>query len=226
MKIINYKSPVSHYDCSEKQLETSVPSCLSLLLLPPRLLSASLSSMAEIFKETLNAQYNEVCPSCYGHHSKHKMCCSIPEKHCPSPYACRINWSGCPGDTLHYQIQLTNTAKIKRDFSLIPVEFPCTDDVIKVTPDKKSLLPEQSLKATASFTIPESFGGGIYRTRIKVVGTYAQYILVCLDVHAHENCCCEIEQGEIPKRIKAHYWYHHFQCEEPCFDAVQREGAK
>jgi hypothetical protein len=101
--------------------------------------------------------------------------------------------------------------------------FPCSEETIKLTLDKQILLPNQSLKAIASFIIPSTFGGGNYRTRIKVAGAYEQYILVDLTVNPNQDCCCNIEQGEIPTHIKAHRWYHHFQCEEPCFEAVPQE---
>jgi hypothetical protein len=117
-------------------------------------------------------------------------------------------------------VQVTNTGKIKREFKLTALPFPCSDESVKITPDKKSLAPDESLKVVVSFTIPESFGGGHYVSRIKVAGAYEQFIVVSLHVKPHQSCCCAIEQGEIPKRIKAHHWYHHFQCEEPCFEAV------
>jgi hypothetical protein len=103
------------------------------------------------------------------------------------------------------------------------VPFACSEEVINLSTTKQVLLPDQSLKTTASFTIPKTFGGGHYQTRIKVAGAYEQYILVYLIVHPHQDCCCEIEQGDIPTHIKAHHWYHHFQCEAPCFEAIPQE---
>lgn len=216
-------TPAVHCDTSYDRAPKTLPSCLSLMLLPPRLLAASLSGAAEVIQKTFDGVFLDTCPSCHHHHPDHQLCCDISETACPSPYVCHIHWTGCPGDKLHYQIQVTNTAKIKRLFTLIPVHFPCSKEVIKLTTDKQVLLPEQSLKSIASFTIPSTFGGGSYRTRIKVAGAYEQYILVNLTVHPNQDCCCDIEQGEIPTHIKAHRWYHHFQCEEPCFEAVTQE---
>lgn len=196
------------------------PSCLSLMLLPPRLLAASLSGAANVIRKTLNGEFLDTGPSCHHDQDKHKFCCEIPETACPDLNVCHIHWSGCPGDKLHYQIEVTNTAKIKRIFTLTPLPFSCTDDEINLSINQQSLLPNKSLKTTASFIIPKSFGGGNYHTRIKVAGAYEQFILVYLTVRPHQDYCCSIEQGEIPKHIKAHRWYHHFQCEEPCFEAV------
>ena len=203
--------------CPDEVPPKTQPSLLSLILLPPRAIAASLQGAADIFRKTLEGVYSDSCLPC---HDKHEDCCEIPETCCPSPYVCKIQWIGCPGDSLKYHVQVTNTGKIQREFNLIAVPFPCSDEAVKVTPNKKTLAPDETLKAVVSFTIPESFGGGHYLTRIKVAGAYEQYIVVSLYVKPHQSCCCVIEQGEIPKRIKAHHWYHHFQCEEPCFDPV------
>lgn len=220
----NCHSPHWNCDTPDTCSPKSQPSCLSVLLLPPRAIAAALSGAADVIKTTFDGGYADHCPRCHKYHGKEKECCDIPETHCPSPYVCRIDWSGCPGDSFHHKIQVTNTSKVKREFNLISVNFPCTEEKLSVTPNKKTLLPDESLQATASFKIPESFGGGTYRTKIKVAGAYEQYILVCLTVPAQEDCCCVIEQGEIPKRIKAHHWFHHFQCEELCFEPVGKEG--
>lgn len=224
MTIVNCHSPDTVCETASQCSPKTSPSCLSFLLLPPRLVTASLSGALDVIRKTLDGQYSDCCPSCHGHHAKDKPCCDIPETDCPSPYVCYINWYGCPGDTLHYQIQVTNTGKIKREFNLTPVHFPCTDEVVSIAPNKKALLPEQSFKATVSFTIPTSFGGGTYRTRINVAGAYEQFILVCLHVQPQQHCCCAIDQGEIPTHIKKHLWFHHFQCEEQCFEPVEKEG--
>lgn len=221
---MNCQSPDTVCETQNHCPPKTSPSCLSLLLIPPRLVAASLSSALDVVRNTLNGDYSDSCPTCCSYHAKDQACCDIPETGCPNPYVCHIYWHGCPGDTLHYQIQLTNTGKIKREFNLTPVNFPCTEEIPIVEPSKKSLLPEQSLKAKISFTIPTSFGGGTYKTRIKVAGAYEQYILVCLNVQAQQDCCCAIEQGEIPTHIKSHQWFNHFQCEEPCFEAVNKES--
>ncbi len=226
MTTVNCHSP--DWDCEAPNTcpPKSQPSCLSVLLLPPRLIAAALYSAGDVIKTTFDGGYADSCPICHECHPKDKACCDIPETACPSPYVCQIHWTGCPGDTLHYQIQVTNTSKIKREFNLTPVAFPCTEETISVTPNKKTLMPDESLQATASFKIPNTFGGGNYRTKIKVAGAYEQYILVCLTVPAQQHCCCVIEQGEIPTHIKAHHWFHHFQCEEPCFEPVRKESER
>lgn len=199
------------------------PSGVSLLLLPPRALAAGLQGAAEVLRKTLDGHYADACPVCQGHHGPGE-CAQIPETPCPSPCVCRIDWVGCPGDSFQHRIQVTNTADTGREFSLRPEAFPCTGETVAVSPDSKTLEPGESLQAVASFTIPDSFGGSIYRTRIRVVGAYEQYILLCLRVRPHQACCCYIEQGRMPKRIRAHRWFHHFQCEEDCFEPAGKQN--
>lgn len=199
-----------------------LPSGLSLILLPPRLLAATLYSAADVVRKTFDGSFSDTCPMCHGHHLKGQPCCGIPETCCPDPCVCRIHWTGCPGDSFQYQIQVTNTSKAKREFTLVSVPFPCTEDAVKVTPDKKTLAPDESLKAVASFTIPDTFAGSNYFTKIKVTGAYEQYIQICLAVRPRQACSCHIEQGDIPKRVKAHHWFNHFQCEQDCTELAKK----
>jgi hypothetical protein len=203
-------------DASENTEPAAAPSVLSLILLPPRLLAASFWGAADVIRKTFDGAYSDCCSDLHGD------CCGIPETPCPDRCVCRIHWHGCPGDSFQYQIQVTNTSQTKREFSLKSLPFPCTTDSVKVVPDKKLLGPDESLQAIATFTIPDSFAGSTYRTKIKVVGAYEQYIEVCLAVRPKQACCCHIEQGDIPKQIKAHHWFNHFQCEKDCFEPAHK----
>lgn len=201
-----------------------LPTGASLILLPPRLLVATIHSAVDVLKKTFDGTYDDTCQACGGHHAHGGVCCAIPEIHCPSPCVCTIHWVGCPGDSFKHAIQVTNTSKTEREFNLVSMPFPHTDETVKVTPDKKTLKTDENLQAEASFTIPETFAGSKYRTVIKVQGAYEQLIQVCLTVHPRQACSCHIEQGDIPKRVKAHHWYHHFQCVEDCFEPVKKVG--
>ncbi|MDC0664125.1 COG1470 family protein [Marinobacter sp. SS21] len=192
-----------------------LPSAISLLLLPPRVLAATAYSAADVIKQTLDGRYDD-CPVCHGCHGKGEPCCGIPEQSCPDPCVCRIVWEGCPGDSFQYRLQITNTSTHQREFTLTPLPFGCTEDTVTVAPDKKTLAQDESFQAVVGFTIPDQLAGGRYLARIKLTGAYEQIILVCLTVRPRQACCCHIEQGDIPKRIKAHHWYHHFQCIEDC----------
>jgi len=194
------------------------------VLLPSRIIAASFSGAADVIKKTFDGEFTDACHYCGKHHYKNQACCEIPETECPSPYVCDIHWHGCPGDKLQHNIQVNNTGKIQREFNLTAAPFPCTDEVVAISNTKKTLAPGESLKTIASFSIPESFAGSQFKTVINVAGAYEQFITVYLHVEAKQDCCCFIEQGEIPNHIKAHHWYHHFQCEEECFEPVLQRG--
>ncbi|WP_152207290.1 hypothetical protein [Marinobacter changyiensis] len=200
----------------------SLPSGYNLILLPPRLLAAALYGAADVVKKTFDGSYSDACSVCHGHHPKGQSCCDLPETCCPDPCVCRIRWSGCPGDSFRFQIQVTNTSKTEREFTLVSVPFPFTEEVVKVTPDKKTLATDESFQAVLSFTIPDSFAGSNYFTKVKVIGAYEQYIQVCLAVRPLQACSCHIVQGDIPKRVKAHHWFHHFQCEQECTELSKK----
>ncbi len=192
----------------------TLPSLASLLLLAPRLVSAGVSGAAEVVRKTLDGSYNDECPDCD----------DIPEGHCPDTCVCRIHWAGCPGDSFKYRVQVTNTSKTSREFTLKSLPFPHTGESVDVVPDKKTLARDESLNTVVSFSIPDSFTAGRYESCIRVTGAYEQIIQVFLTVHPKQACSCHIEQGDIPKRIKAHHWYHHFQCVEDCFEPAKKAG--
>ncbi len=197
-------------------------SCLDVLLLGPRLIKASAESTVEVLKQTFGGEkgnYSCCEPSLQEYlRSLYAKCCDIPETQCPPRCVCCICWEGAAGDILHHHIQITNTGKEKRLFSLESIPFPCTEVAIDVSPAQKNLAPGQSLQAVASLKIPTDFSGSVYRTEILVKGAYEQCIKVHLQVKPRQDQCCYIEQGEIPERVRAQKWYHHFQCTEPCFE--------
>ena len=199
-----------------------LPSGTSLILLMPRLLVTTIHGAVDVLKKTFDGTYDESCPVCGGTHNHAGACCDIPEIHCPSPCVCNIHWVGCPGDSFKHSIQVTNTSSAEREFTLSSVPFPHTEEAVVVTPDNKTLGVDESLQAAASFTIPETFAGSRYRTVIKVQGAYEQIIQVWLTVRPRQACGCHVEQGDIPKRVKAHHWYHHFQCVDDCFEPVKK----
>lgn len=214
------REPVAH------PAPAPLPTAGSLLLLAPRLIAATFNSGAQVFRLTFDGSYDREAERCPGFHEHHpgESCCLIPETDCPSPCVCHIQWQGCPGDSFRYQIKITNSSKAKRDYTLKPEPFSCSEEVVAVSPANKTLAPGQSFTAIASFTIPEAMAGGRYQGVIRLNGAYEQLILVSLAARPRNACCCHIEQGEIPKKIRAHHWFHHFQCEQPCFPPSEKEG--
>lgn len=196
-----------------------LPSPLSLALLIPRLLFATLDSGAGVIRKTLDGSYDQhdaLCGACHGYHPG--ACCVIPETACPSP--CHIQWNGCVGDSLNYQVQITNRTDGELDFTLTPEAFAVTGETVSVTPDSKTLAPDESFTVVVGFTIPEAMAGGCYQARIRLVGAYQQDIPVSLAVRSRQCCQSHIEQGEMPKKVHAHHWFHHFQCQQDCYPAA------
>lgn len=58
--------------------------------------------------------------------------------------------------------------------------------------------------------------GQEYQCELVVRGFHEQRLAVRCMVHQDPNGYVEVSQGELPTRIRAHHWYDHFQCTEPC----------
>lgn len=152
--------------------------------------------------------------------------CRIPETDCPPRCVCRIDWEAARGDHRRHTIRVTNTAETAIPFRLSATPFDGPDgamDLLTLEPDRLVLKPGESGSATASLQVPENMASGRYRAEISVAGRYEQCIRVNLAIREARQSVCEVSQGEIPVRIRAHRWYHHFQCVEPCFRPVHRE---
>jgi hypothetical protein len=152
--------------------------------------------------------------------------CRIPETDCPPRCVCRIDWEAARGDRRRHTIRVTNTADADIPFRLSATPFDGPDgpmDLLTLEPDRLVLKPGESGSATASLQISENMASGRYRAEIRVAGRYEQCIEIRLTVREARRSVCEVSQGEIPVRIRAHRWYHHFQCAEPCFRPVHRE---
>lgn len=155
--------------------------------------------------------------------------CEIPETDCPPYCVCEIAWEGAPGDKLKATIQLTNTRQAAQQFIIGagPFQGPSgnTGTAVSAAPAAVNLAPNQSTTIVVTFQVPATFAaGGIYDSEMTVTGLYEQCVKVTLRVRATPpEPHCDVKQGEIPTRIRAHRWYQHFQCEEPCFEPAKRE---
>lgn len=147
--------------------------------------------------------------------------CEIPEVDCPPRCVCEISWNVSPAEKVKCAIRITNTSKKARRFVVDAVPFKDADGTIaKIVfePDILRLNAGETGTVKASMCVPSEFEHGKYYTEILVKGAYEQCIKVSLDIQCEEQCVCEISQGEIPQRVRAHRWYDHFQCVEPCFE--------
>lgn len=55
-----------------------------------------------------------------------------------------------------------------------------------------------------------------YHSTLLIHGYHEHPLALHCDVKADASDHGELEQGEIPTRVRAHHWYDHFQCTEPC----------
>ena len=149
--------------------------------------------------------------------------CDIPETECPPRCVCTINWDACRGERRQHAIRVTNTAKDDLAFVLKATPFSGLaggSDLIALQPAQLTLKPGESGLSIASITVPEDAPAGDYRAEILVQGKYEQCVRVNLTIGDSKHCVCEVAQGDIPVRIRAHHWYDHFQCVEPCFEPI------
>jgi hypothetical protein len=159
--------------------------------------------------------------------------CEIPETDCPPRCVCEFFWHACRGEKGQFTVRVTNTGEQTRTFTFTANPFTGPgnpETTITVTPDEATLNPGESEVLTLNHTVTDEFIPNCrYIAEVLIVGAYEQCVRIILDVEPIETGHCEVKQGEKPKRLRAHRWYHHFQCEEPCFpdrprDKPQPEG--
>jgi hypothetical protein len=92
-----------------------------------------------------------------------------------------------------------------------------------VEPSSARLATGESVLVTVAIPLSQGFATGRqYAGEIAIRGRYEQCVRLRVSVVAEPRPHCEVEQGEIPTRIRPHRWSDHFQCEEPCFEPVRR----
>lgn len=152
-------------------------------------------------------------------------CCEIPETPCPPRCVCDIVWEAAVGEHTNATITLTNTAKKAQVFTLAATAFqgPSGDTsiTVSISPSSVNLGPNQSATVALGLDVSDKFvAGDSYSAELTVAGQYEQCVRLQLDVLATLGHHCDLQQGDIPTHIRAHRWYDHFQCEEPCFEAA------
>lgn len=157
-------------------------------------------------------------------------CCAIPEVDCPPRCVCEITWEAARGEKLRCSIRVVNSSATARTFRLSATDFAGAGGAANVSPDlsPKSLQLAGGMSGVveAAFAVPDQMAPGDYEAEIVVRGAYEQCVRVLLRVTKKPGCgpdmphCrCEITQGDPPVRVRAHHWYDHFQCTEPCAPA-------
>jgi hypothetical protein len=138
---------------------------------------------------------------------------------------CEVSWEAKAGETPTLTLRVTNSSKSTRTFQVHATPFAGpggSPGTLSLTPSSLTLQPGHSDFVSAKFTVP-NVPDGDYHAEIVVKGAFEQCVCVGLRVRCGKTCCnehctCDVVQGDPPVRIRAHEWYHHFQCIEPCVD--------
>ena len=156
--------------------------------------------------------------------------CAIPETDCPPRCVCEVTWEASPGETPGLTVRVTNSSKTTRTFKLHAIPFAGpggSPGTMSLSPSSLTLQAGDTGIVNAKFTVP-NVPEGDYNAEIVVHGAYEQCVRVRLRVQCKktcgdEHCTCDVVQGDPPVRIRAHHWYDHFQCTEPCVDSGRRQ---
>jgi hypothetical protein len=147
-------------------------------------------------------------------------CCEIPEQECPPHCVCEIAWEACRGETVKASIRVRNTSSQSRNFAFSagPMQGQgSSPGAPTVSPTSRQLRSGESVDVAIELPVTEKFEAGErYEAKVLIRGAYEQCVIVRLDVVACPSVRCEVDQGDPPVRIRAHQWYDHFQCTEPC----------
>jgi hypothetical protein len=154
--------------------------------------------------------------------------CRVPEQDCPPRCVCDLNWVVTPGGKVEGSVRVTNTGEAGRTFAFRATNLVAAGHDPDITP---SLQPNQATLAPGESVLVQVNAAGTdrlqigrqYTAEVLVAGLYEQCVRVRIDVESEVRPHCDVEQGEMPTRIRAHRWSDHFQCEEPCFEPVRRQ---
>jgi len=151
--------------------------------------------------------------------------CDIPSISCPPKCACDIQWEANPGETRKSTVKIKNTSKDSIEYTFVAQPFKSCSKTLDASPE----LSTQSVTAAAGevvslvigVTVGEQFqSGGTYESEVLVRGKYERCVKISLSVACGCDDDCSFDQGDIPYRVRPDSWYRHFQCSEPCFEAI------
>jgi hypothetical protein len=151
----------------------------------------------------------------------------IPEQACPPRCVCEIELEAAEGDELRVLVRVRNVSQSARTFSFESTElvgWGGTLGAMSISPTQLALDPQMSDVIEATLTVRSGAEKGKYQGEIVVRGAYEQSVRAVAKIvkkkwaHRQPTAACEVEQGAPPVRIRAHHWYDHFQCVQPCGD--------
>ena len=149
--------------------------------------------------------------------------CTIPETQCPPRCECTLEWDTCEGKPVAGTLDIHNTGHGAAKFTLRAGAFradcAATEVMPQLEPASFELAPGAHPVVRISVKVNGSFEPGReYQSTVTIAGRYEDCAQLRLRVHRVRTPCCVIDHGEIPRRIRAHNWFDHFQCEQLCFE--------
>lgn len=131
-----------------------------------------------------------------------------------------ITWKAQRGVTAQAQVVLRNMGSGARTFNLSTSPLTGIDaDTAKLSLSHTTveLAPRQHQLITVKL---EDTGGlhpeQVYETHLLVDGFYEDRLPLSVAIESDATAYVRVTQGDPPTRIRAHQWYHHFQCTVPC----------
>jgi hypothetical protein len=151
--------------------------------------------------------------------------CAIPTTGCPPKCACTITWDASLGELRKSTIKIHNSSKDSITYTFVPQPFKSCGKALKampgVEPHSITAAPGETVSAAVGVAVGEEFQSGTtYEAQILVQGKYERCVKIVLNVACACDDACSFTQGDIPYKVSADNWYKHFQCSEPCFDAI------
>lgn len=192
---------------------------LSLALLGPRLMAATLEQASTAVRLG-SKMLDDAMPAALVSR-RSGGCCNIPEQDCPPRCVCEITWDATAGEAVKAVIHFRNSsAQQTRVFQFQATPFTGAGNpnvAPNVSPASATLGPGQSaaivvdLKPTGAFQNDQT-----YHAEVVIRGAYEQCVCLAYTPRRQTHPECHVQQGDPPVRIRAHHWYDHFQCVEPC----------
>lgn len=193
----------------------------------PKLLALSLGAARDLVEgvAAVAAPLLSGLPGAKAPFGRPDACCAVPEQDCPPRCVCEITWEAARGEKLRCTVRLVNTSASTRTFTVTSTGFTGPEggfDGPQVLPAQLQLDGGSTGLVDVSFLVGEKMPDGEYVAEVVVRGAYEQCVTVLLTVTSRpcrpgcDTCRCEVRQGDPPVRVRAHHWYDHFQCTDPC----------
>jgi hypothetical protein len=210
---------MSDCDCHHTSRNITQASLKDVILLGSTLIAAYLEQASQFAHLVAGSFPNS--PS----FSLSSGCCNIPETSCPPYCACEIEWEAREGEHLTANIRVTNTAREGRAFQFVPSPFQGPGNPaapLTVSPPGAELQSGQSVYVPVQFLPDQSFQPGqTYHAELLLIGAYEERVCIVFRPLCNQQSECDVRMGEPPVRRRAHNWYDHFQCAEPCFPSTR-----